>query len=225
MSKKVICESCGTIFKEEVVKDMNCCPVCGLSFDADIKEDKMEDMQSEEEVEEGEVFCNICGAVFDKNFVKDRKRCPACGAYFRNDTNKAQLKDTIYSLMYFDKIVTSFTEHPEYNGVRIYCSECGEMDSLDLDLFDKFVDEKYVQLKKDMLIKCKGCGREHITKKIFYKRKDHYAPPLPHCPVCGSIMLKKISKTSKFVAAATLGTLSLPYNSKTFECKDCGYRF
>lgn len=31
--KKIICESCGTIFKFETVKEAKNCPVCGVSFD------------------------------------------------------------------------------------------------------------------------------------------------------------------------------------------------
>lgn len=48
MAKKIICESCGTIFPLDKVKDMSECPVCRASFD-----DEEEDMsESQEEVEE-----------------------------------------------------------------------------------------------------------------------------------------------------------------------------
>ncbi len=33
MAKKIICESCGTIFPFDRVKDMDRCPVCNVSFD------------------------------------------------------------------------------------------------------------------------------------------------------------------------------------------------
>lgn len=36
MASKVICESCGTSYKYEIVKDMELCPVCGASFDDSI---------------------------------------------------------------------------------------------------------------------------------------------------------------------------------------------
>lgn len=46
---KVVCESCGTTYKYEVVKDMKTCPVCGVSlFTEDESADKS-DVQSEEE--------------------------------------------------------------------------------------------------------------------------------------------------------------------------------
>ena len=126
--------------------------------------------------------------------------------------------------MYFD-IIDIFENEPEYSNVNAYCKECGYNNSPELELFEKLVDKKYVILKSDVLLKCEGCGKEHKPRKILYKRKDNYAPPLPRCPVCNSAMLKRIKTSSKFLAAAAIGAFALPYNSKTFECKDCGYRF
>ena len=180
---KVVCESCGTSFLYNVVKDMELCPVCGKPLWAD-KEDHAADgvvvIEENEELENG--------------------------------------------LMYFDQIMI-FERKPENSGVMTYCGECKQMDSLDLDLFDKLVDKEYVILKEGIIVKCGGCGKEHKPRKILYKRKDSYAPPLPRCPVCNSAMLKKITTGSKFLAAATIGVFALPYNNKTFECQDCGYRF
>ena len=175
---KVICESCGTIFKAKAVSGMSCCPVCGASFD-----------DSEEEID------------LEVNLSEDEE-----------------------GLMYFDEILI-FKDAPQYSGVSLYCGKCGEDSALEIDKFDKLVDEKYVILKKDVILTCKGCGKEHKPRKILYKLKDHYAPPLPHCPVCNSLMLKRISAGSKFLAAATLGAFAIPYNSKTYECKNCGHRF
>lgn len=33
--KKVLCDACGTVFKEELIKDAKVCPVCGEQFDSD----------------------------------------------------------------------------------------------------------------------------------------------------------------------------------------------
>lgn len=184
MAKKIICESCGTIFPFDRVKDMDRCPVCNASFDE----------------EENDGIDN-------------------------GDVAQVEMNESEEGLMYFDEIATSYKERPEYNGVCAYCGECGEFNTLSLDNFDKLKDKEYVILKKDVTVKCRGCGKEHKPRKILYKRKDNYAPPLPRCPVCNSAMLKKIKTSSKFLAAAAIGAFALPYNSKTFECKDCGYRF
>lgn len=176
------------------------------------------------------IVCESCGAVMPFEKVKDLDRCPICDALFDEDNGDnvgaieadGEVED---GLMYFDEIATSYKEKPEYNGVRAYCKACGKSNSLDLDKFDKLIDKEYVILKKDVTVKCRGCGKEHKPRKILYKRKDNYAPPLPRCPVCNSAMLKRIKTSSKFLAAAAIGAFALPYNSKTFECKDCGYRF
>lgn len=174
------------------------------------------------------VVCEKCGTSIPFNIAKDFSACPVCHASFDGGETEGDVADTQTEadegLMYFDEIVI-FDDAPRHNHVFIYCKECKETDCLELDLFDELVDKHHVTLKKDVVVKCRGCGKEHKPRKILYKRKDHYAPALPHCPVCNSVMLKKITKGSKFIAAATLGTFALPYNSKTFECKDCGYRF
>ena len=173
------------------------------------------------------IICESCGSSFPFDRVKDMKNCPVCGALFDDNEESIDLEEDALenAVMYFDEIASSYKDRPEYNGVRAYCNECGKGNSLDLDMFDELIDKDHVTLKKDVIVKCRGCGKEHKPRKIMYKRKDQYAPPLPHCPICNSAMLKKITKTSKVIAAATIGTFALPYNSKTFECKNCGYRF
>lgn len=172
----------------------------------------------------GKIVCEKCGTEFKFEIAKDFECCPVCGASFSDKTdsdldNGITVQDG--GLMYFDEIV-EYKDDPEYSHVSIYCGECKEFNSLELNKFDKLMDKEYVVLKKDVVLTCRGCGKEHKPRKILYKRKDHYAPPLPRCPVCNSAMLKKITTGSKFIAAATVGMFALPYNSKTFECKDCG---
>lgn len=174
------------------------------------------------------VVCEKCESSFKFEAVKDMKCCPVCGELFdleeeENTDNGNDLQEN--NLMYFDEIATKYKERPEYNGVCAYCGECKGSNHLAFEKIDKIVDKKYVILKDGIAVKCKSCGKEHTARKILYKKKEHYAPPLPRCPACNSVMLKKITKGSKIMAAATLGTFALPYNSKTFECKDCGYRF
>lgn len=167
----------------------------------------------------GKVVCEKCESSFKPETVEGMDCCPACGEPFDDKEYNSGS-----AVMYFD-IIDIFKEEPQYSNVNAYCCECGENNSLELDKFDKLADKEYVILKEGITVKCRGCGKEHKPRKIMYKRKDHYAPPLPRCPVCNSAMLKKIKTSSKFLAAATVGMFALPYNSKTFECKDCSYRF
>lgn len=174
------------------------------------------------------ITCEKCGTEFKFEIAKDFESCPVCGASFDKEDidneDSLQEDDSGDAVMYFDEIMI-FENEPEYNNVRVYCGECGEGNAQEVKIFEELVDKHHVILKKGITVKCKKCGKEHTTRKILYKKKERYAPPLPRCPVCNSVMLKKITKGSKIMAAATLGTFALPYNSKTFECKDCGYRF
>ena len=172
------------------------------------------------------IVCESCGTEFQFEIAKDFTVCPVCGVSFDDGEDNIDNDNSVQDdgLMYFDQIMI-FESKPEHNVVLVYCKECKETDALDLDNFDKLVNKEYVILKKDSTIKCRGCGKEHKPRKILYKPKDNYAPPRPHCPACNSIMLKKISAGSKFLAAATGGMFAIPYNSKTFECMNCGYRF
>lgn len=176
------------------------------------------------------IVCENCGTSYKYEIAKDMVTCPVCGKNLWDDeetegTDNSNIQEESQEgLMYFDEVMI-FKDEPEYNNVCVYCGECENDNSLEVDKFDKIVNKEYVILKKDVVLKCRGCGKEHKPRKILYKMKDHYAPPLPRCPLCNSAMLKKIKTSSKVMAAATVGVFALPYNSKTFECKDCGYRF
>lgn len=175
MSKKVICESCGTIFREEIVKDMSDCPVCGTAFDDEATENR--DITLEDEKETGK------------------------------------------STVYFIEIMT-YDNHPV---ISAFCGSCGYVVTPNLDLVEEIVDGDHVTLKKGTILKCEKCGEEHTARTIPYRPPKSSA--LPHCPVCNSVMLKKISKGSKLLMAAIAGSDAIPYNIKTYQCKNCGHIF
>lgn len=177
------------------------------------------------------VVCDSCGTTFKYEVVKNMKNCPVCGKLLWDEEGESKgntdassdIEEPYEGLMYFYKIAT--TEYPELNGVCAYCGECQAFNTLELDKFDELVDKEYVILKEDVIVICKGCGKEHKPRKILYKKKERDAPLLPRCPVCNSLMLKQIKTGSKFLAAAVIGAFALPYNGKTFECQNCGYKF
>ena len=115
--------------------------------------------------------------------------CESYGTIFPFDRVK-DMDESEEELMYFDQIMI-FQEDPEHNNVRVYCGKCGESNMQDINMFDKLIDREYVILKKDVILKCRGCGKEHKPRKIRYKLKDHYVSVLKHCPVCNSVMVKK----------------------------------
>jgi len=130
----------------------------------------------------------------------------------------------VSGMLYFDEIMI-FKDEPEYSGVCAYCEECGKSNSLDLDEVAEIVEEKYVIVKDGISLKCKDCGKIHEGNKILYKPKSRPVTYIPRCPICQSSNLKKISAGSKALAAITVGSYAIPYVAKTFECKNCGYKF
>lgn len=156
------------------------------------------------------IVCEHCETGYKYEVAKDMVTCPVCGKNLWNCEenegagNSDAQEESENGLMYFDEIMI-FKDEPEYNNVRVYCGECGESNIQETNQFDKLVDKEYVILKEGITVTCRGCGKEHKPRKILYKRKDNYAPPLPRCPLCNSAMLKKIKTSSKVLAAATVG--------------------
>lgn len=48
---------------------------------------------------------------------------------------------------------------------------------------------------------------------------------LPHCPVCNSTKLQKISTANKIGSAALFGVFAIGHINKTYRCLNCGYKF
>lgn len=263
---KIICESCETIFKAEIVKGMTNCPVCGAVFEEKEEQKNIEIQKNKkEEIEENimyfdsivvldeapqysyvSIHCKECerdnsleldnfDEIVDEKYVVLKKgvgiKCKGCGKehkfrkiFYKSYNEEIEINEE-GGLMYLDE-VNIYDNSPEYSDVSIYCRECGETNYLELDECEEIVDEKYIILKKGAFVRCQGCGKEQKPRKILYKEKDRPSEVLmPHCPICGSIVLKKISLTSKVVTTAALGVLANPHNSKTYECRNCGYKF
>lgn len=47
----------------------------------------------------------------------------------------------------------------------------------------------------------------------------------PHCPICNSTNLSKITTTHKVVKIAAFGIFGMGDNGKTWKCNNCGSRF
>lgn len=131
-------------------------------------------------------------------------------------------------MMYFNE-VTVYDEEPDLSHVSFWCTDCGFSggDVLELDKFNDIVDGHYVVLKEGVKLRCDKCGKVYEDRKILYKKKpvDPTVNNIPHCPICGSAQLQKIKTSSKIAAGMTVGVFALPYTSKTFKCKSCGYMF
>ncbi len=250
---KVVCCSCETAFKYELIKAMKNCPVCGeLLWDEEGESnDENEECESNEEVivldKKGDkVRCKSCGMSYEYDLAKTLEKCRACGRPLwdekgekerdenqrdkkekgENENNRnvvqEELRKSKDSKIHFNQVHYPDSEMEGF--IRIQCAECFRIGYLDLNDAE-IIEEKYIKIKKGVNIQCKGCNYKHGYSYLTYAQTIATAPPLPRCPVCNSPMLKKITTGSKILAAAAVGAFALPYNSKTYECKNCGYRF
>lgn len=80
---------------------------------------------------------------------------------------------------------------------------------------------------------CNMCGTPLIDNKIYQQQLnvqnyiDDSPQPVytPHCPTCGSNNIEKISGANKVGKAVLFGIFATGSISKTFHCKNCGYRW
>lgn len=88
------------------------------------------------------------------------------------------------------------------------------------------VDE-YNKYIRETLVKTNHLYDEEKFKSREYDEKHMQCdtPNLPKCPACGSTNIQKISTASKVGAGIVFGVFSLGHISKTFKCKNCGYKF
>ncbi len=88
--------------------------------------------------------------------------------------------------------------------------------------------EKIIENLRETLVKTNPLYNEEKFKAREYD-ESHMEfgtmPNLPKCPACGSTNIQKISTASKVGAGIAFGVFSLGHISKTFKCKNCGYKF
>lgn len=119
------------------------------------------------------------------------------------------------------------------------CPECKEfLKSTDIPLSDWWVFEniecepEFVfaldKLKKENLDEYKlkiqqfiKINQENLESE---KHIQNNQQNIPKCPTCGSINIKKISGTKRFVSTGIFG-LSSSNIGKTMECNNCGYKW
>lgn len=94
LAKKIICESCGTIFEYKITKDFEVRPVCKASFDDDAKEN-MELDEDTDELKEAVMY-------FNEIPLKYKERPEYNGAHaYCNECGK----DNSLDLSMFDELV------------------------------------------------------------------------------------------------------------------------
>lgn len=199
MGKKVICDTCETVFKEELVKDLKACPVCGEPWDdVEDTESKDEELSFGEGVELGE------NDSFDEDkidFWWYKIDEPSESGRGRVHTNCAKCGNFVGGMPYpvarngnFLLIDSRWEDK---------CSKCGN------------------EMKNHILSKRPSTWVDPREREMWVRDYTN----MPKCPICGSVKIHKISMTNKAASALTFGVLALGHISQTYKCDICGSKF
>ncbi len=193
MGKKIVCESCGTIFPFEKAKDMTECPVCGATFDE-------EEPKQEKPLSFGEGIELEPNDSFDEDKIDFWwYQINEPGTYGTTDPGKVLTTCTKC------KYCASFAPYPiartdghllissRYHG---RCGHCGN------------------EMKNHILSKRPA---DWIDTRPLVKTTEN----TPKCPTCSSTNIRKLSATSKLVDVAVWGVLSRKAH-KQWHCDNCG---
>lgn len=133
------------------------------------------------------VLCESCNTNFIYDAVKDMTTCPVCGKPLwgneedtvtsaeENETTEDTAAEENEGVMYFEDVFL-YENEPESNFVSTYCTNCGNFNIIEVKNLEEYVEEKYVVLKSEYILKCLFCESEHKLRKIIYKKKE---TPLP----------------------------------------------
>lgn len=201
--EKVVCESCGTSFLYNVIKDMEVCPVCGKPL---WSQDDEESINLDEELSFGE------GVELGENDSFDEDKIDF---WWYSIREPGTLDDS------------------DMGGVGITCTTCGHLSgtSYPIAKTDSFLllDARgYAKCSN-----CKKELKNHILSKrpenwVDPRKCDMWVKDyenIPKCPICSSTKIHKISLTNKAASAVVFGVLSAGHVSKTYKCDTCGAKF
>ena len=151
------------------------------------------------------VFCPKCAWILIGDSNDGIKLCGECGTVLvKTNIPKSE-----------DPPVTS----KEYLVLRrkIYKEQIEPMGKLDKSLSSyKYFYTDYFGTEEE---------KAELNARRQAESKRKIQENMPHCPVCNSTKLQKISTGSKVGSAALFGVFSIGHIGKTFRCLNCGFKF
>lgn len=199
--------------------------------------------------DEDRVICQNCSTSYDKKFLLGKQgnvdTCPMCGAGLKSensiddsdlDESPGFAEDVVLENenfenpdLYFYDIDEKGEIEDNLRDVWCQCTSCKKVNTISYGSFD-CISKEFLKLKKGLSLKCDGCGKL-IINIIVPKRPDGWNiwdkeyESIPHCPVCNSTNIKKISMTNKAASAFAFGLFAAGHVSKTYKCNVCGSKF
>lgn len=208
----ISCPSCG----KEVSDKALACPGCGYDLSELHKAEKPKPVVCEEcgtGIPENATVCPNCGCPlstvvkdFDTN-IKAATHPDAIYCYKKGIQNlyircscgcEFRYMNTLYK-----RTILSNGDYKFAGGLPIICPKCRAIyDTISFapveNISTQHVNQQKIELEE-------GC--------------------VPHCPICGSTSLSKITNTHKASKMLMFGVFGMGENGKTWKCDNCGSKF
>ena len=108
----------------------------------------------------------------------------------------------------------------EFDCIYVECEKCGKVLKFDKKYFD-YIGGNW---KPNLPLSC-FCGNKTDNFLSNHRSSAFSQNNTPHCPTCGSTNIEKISGANKVGKALLFGVLAAGSISKTFRCRNCGYKW
>lgn len=188
----------------------------------------------------GTIYCPEC----QKEISEYAEACPNCGFPSRRFLDEHKISDVENNKaficpkcgnIHFGKKIWATSPH-------VKCEFCGtvvcEMSEPANEIFHEYCNISSAEWEKKIISYANIYGdnsfdivsynnRENKIHEIFEKRihqSTSNQPNTPHCPVCNSTNIEKISLGKKAKGSLLFGFLSSDVR-KQMHCMDCGYKF
>ena len=198
MSKLFECPGCDGVIDDETLEaNNNSCPYCGLSFD---NTELVEDLKNG-------YICPRCADVYSNVDCRNNfGHCKYCGA---------ELIKT--DMVYKDLLYSTCDDYIENKDkARITANRYGNF-----QFSETAYDERWKKIKAEAeLRKIKSSQSNSSLASTSSSQPKN----IPHCPVCNSSNIEKISVGKKIKGSMLFGLFSNDAK-KQMRCKDCGYKF
>lgn len=123
----------------------------------------------------------------------------------------------------------------EISDLSEICPKCGCKTSRSIpgncpycDLLEHKTIEMYYRKETREFVcpKCqKTCRLSTLEDEKKWELQKQAQQNIPHCPICQSTDLSKISATKKVAKIAAFGIFGMGDNGKTWKCNNCGSKF
>lgn len=152
-----------------------------------------------------DMYCAKCGVICPSTHIRNNV-CPFCDnqisevpKYFFEELNKSNIP----------KIQSKEGEYFRDKYIK-------DGDGYNESLYNKRAETEYRIGNK--IWECGGAFLKGIPIETPFSNT-------PKCPVCHSASIEKISLGNKVGSVALVGVLAIGHISKTFKCRNCGYKF